>query len=284
MAAKLTQEEITQRLIEDGRGITLVGAYLNADTKTTWRCKNEHEWQSVYSSIKRGNGCPICANEKKKLTTEQINQRLIEDGKGITLVGDYIRALTKTTWQCSMGHKWQATYGDISSGYGCRICSDEKKKLTTDQVRQRLVEDGRGITLLGDYINSYTKTTWQCSRGHQFLSTYSRISQFGGCSRCAKHGFSPDKPGWRYILLFDSSSKPFIKYGITNNLDRRLNEHTRFNGQYQVVYQHQDTDGVLTQLWEKDIKEKYGGKYVSRNECPDGWTETLSPDLLPKLI
>ena len=38
---------------------------LGSHKKVWWRCKNGHEWQSKIENRKVGNGCPICAKEKR---------------------------------------------------------------------------------------------------------------------------------------------------------------------------------------------------------------------------
>jgi hypothetical protein len=37
-----------------------------SNKKVWWKCTEGHEWQAVIYSRNNGNGCPICANEKRK--------------------------------------------------------------------------------------------------------------------------------------------------------------------------------------------------------------------------
>jgi hypothetical protein len=36
--------------------------------------------------------------------------------------------------------------------------------------------------------------------------------------------------------------------------------------------------------WGRNIKQKYGGNFATKEQCPDGYTETLPISLLEELI
>ena len=42
--------------------------------------------------------------------------------------------------------------------------------------------------------------------------------------------------------------------------------------------------GQLALDWENHIKRVYGGRYATKEQCPDGYTETLPIELLENLI
>jgi hypothetical protein len=76
----------------------------------------------------------------------------------------------------------------------------------------------------------------------------------------------------------------FIKYGITNNLEQRLSQHRRYNGKFEINFSQFYNSGKDALNWEKSIKQKHGGSYVTEATMPDGWTETLSIEKLKELI
>ena len=100
-----------------------------------------------------------------------------------------------------------------------------------------------------------------------------------GCPKCAKHGFNPALSAWSYI--FERNN--YIKYGITNNLEQRLKAHRRY-GEFVVHHSVHYENGKFAKDWENNIKVQYGGKYVLKEECPDGYTETLPLEILPSLL
>jgi hypothetical protein len=96
-----------------------------------------------------------------------------------------------------------------------------------------------------------------------------------GCPSCAEYGFNPDKEAYSYLIQFDT----FLKFGITNNINRRLRS-LKKNGKFNIINTKKFIKGSDALLWEKSIKIIFGGKYVNKDICPDGHTETLSLDLL----
>jgi Zn finger protein HypA/HybF involved in hydrogenase expression len=57
--ATVTREEAAKRL--SPRGICIVGDYVNAETKTTFRCREGHHWVTSVEALAKS-GCPQCAN------------------------------------------------------------------------------------------------------------------------------------------------------------------------------------------------------------------------------
>jgi hypothetical protein len=43
---------------------------LNGHTKTTWQCKNDHQWQARYNDIYNGSGCSHCSGKARKTVSE----------------------------------------------------------------------------------------------------------------------------------------------------------------------------------------------------------------------
>lgn len=152
------------------------------------------------------------------------------------------------------------------------------KKLSKEDVNKRI--EGTKISLVGDYINNYTKTVFICANGHTWETIPRHILSGVGCPFCAKTGFKIELPAWVYILIFDT----YIKYGITNDLPRRLSEHKSHNGRYTVGHTKYFDIGSAALSWEKSVKIIFGGRFVTSDICPDGYTETPCVSKLNLLI
>lgn len=122
MPRKLTLEEVNAVL--KPRGFKLLGEYKNGNTKTEFQCSKNHTWFAKFQDIKNSNsGCPHCAG-LIKLTKEDINKKL--EGTGVKLIGQYISSKTKTEFQCSEGHIWEARPGNVCNAKsGCPFCLNE---------------------------------------------------------------------------------------------------------------------------------------------------------------
>lgn len=249
------------------RGITIID---NSNPKTEFQCEFGHSWLASYRSVIKGSGCPYCAGNAP-LSKNVVNDRL--GNRDVKMTGEYINARTKSNFQCSLGHKWLAIPQSIMNGKGCPDCA----KLSNIVINERLFS--RHIQIVGPYVNNYTKADFECELGHIWSAVPNNILNGSGCPLCAVYGFTPSKPAWEYIFIRDN----YLKYGITNYLDKRLNQHRR-NGEIILVHQKYHENGQKALDWENYIKTKIGGKYVTKDICQDGWTETLSLDKLNILL
>lgn len=163
-----------------GRGITLLGEYIDNRTKTLFQCGAGHTWETVPAVIFRGGGCPKCYEQNQPLTREIVNNRIT--GRGITMLGEYLGAHTKTLFQCHEGHTWLARPANILHlDRNCPHCA-QQYPLSKAIVNKRIAD--RGIVMLGDYTNSVTKTLFQCSEGHSWEASPGNIMAGNGCAIC----------------------------------------------------------------------------------------------------
>jgi hypothetical protein len=218
------------------------------------------------------------AKSNKPLTKEIVNQRL--SGREVEMIGDYVNKDTKTLFRCALNHEWLASPNNVMRGNGkcCPYCAGQAP-LSKEIINNRLVLSGKGYSLTGEYVDTSTHTTFECSNGHTWMAKPNNILNGRGCPSCAEYGFNPDKSAWIYVLDFGN----FIKYGISNNLKQRLYRY-RNNGSYKIVFSKIYKNGNIAQKWERDIKNILGGRYVSREIIPDGWTETLSIEMYEQII
>ena len=218
---------------------------------------------------------------RKRYSIEEIKNKLIDNGKDIILVGEYTSNNSKTKFKHTIcGHEWLTSFAIVGRhGCGCPKCQIDKQRLTTAEINKRL--SSKNITMVGNYFNSHTKIEFTHNFcGHQWeAKPCDLLNGDHGCPKCASHGFNKSKPSALYVL----ESNGYIKYGITNNLDQRLNAHRR-NGDITLHFVKHHEDGKYIKQLENDIKQHFGGCYASREMCPDGHTETVSPSSLSNIL
>jgi hypothetical protein len=212
----------------------------------------------------------------KKLSKEIINSRLLVNNSSIEMIGEFRTTREKSLFKCSNGHQFMMKPNHALSGVTCGDC--HRNKLNKTVINDRLL--GRDITMIGEYygVDYYTEFKGIC--GHIWTAKPRKILDGTSCPRCAVYGFRLEKPGYAYVIDFGD----FIKFGIATNLKHRLNEHIRNNGNYTPVITKLFENGADALIWENSIKKIFGGKFVSKERCPDGWTETLSPALLERVV
>ncbi len=210
----------------------------------------------------------------KKLTKDIINARL--ELSGLMLINEYSGALDKATFECQSGHIWQSRVNNVLNGSGCPTCKGGIK-LSEQTIKEKL--SSNGITLVSNYERALSKSLFKCSNGHTWEARVDSVLSGTGCNICQPGGFNASMPAWQYLIKFDT----FIKYGITNNLNRRLAEHKKY-GNFELIQVQHHVSGYSAQAWEQNIKKNYGGKYVTSAVLPNGWTETLPLTMLDTLL
>src|SRR5690606_20396109 len=89
-------------------GICLSNVYKDRNSKLLWKCENNHEWYSSYSSTISGNHwCAKCAGIEKLSIDEARNIAIPRGGNCLSNV--YINGRSKLKWQCSIGHIWESS-------------------------------------------------------------------------------------------------------------------------------------------------------------------------------
>jgi len=158
---------------------------------------------------------------------------------------------------------------------GCPHCA----VWTREEINVKMLDEGRDVEMIDECVSLHTRSTFRCSLGHEWRTAPNNVISGTNCPSCARYGFDVNKSAHSYILLFDD----FIKYGITNNLKTRLAQH-RTAGNFTLIESKRYDTGREALDWELNIKRTHGGNYVSRDQLPNGFTETLHPDKLDLII
>jgi hypothetical protein len=212
----------------------------------------------------------------KRLTKDNINSRLAE--YGIQLVGEYTVSSKNAEFICDKGHAFSAKPNNILTRLRCAVCYDNKTPRTVDEINALLKH--RGIQMTGNYMGYRVNNSFTAICGHSWQATAKNVLSKTGCPYCAIKAFTSNRPAVVYVLEFDT----FMKYGISNNIDRRLMEHNVQNGKNRLVFSKEFSDGAEALRIEKHIKKKFGGKFVSKDRCPNGHTETLALTMIQDVI
>ena len=174
-----TLEEM-QKLAKKRGGKCLSKEYINNKTELAWQCKKGHRWDAMPTHIQQGSWCPICGWQ---MGTLEEMQKLAKKRGGKCLSKGYENRITKLTWQCKEGHRWDAMPTHIKRGQWCPICAGTAPG--TLEEMQEIAKKRGGKCLSKKYINSRAKLTWQCKEGHRWDALPSSIKQGHWCRFCA---------------------------------------------------------------------------------------------------
>lgn len=117
----------------------------------------------------------------RKLTNADVTKKLMP--RGIKLVADVQTQQSRTTFECSKGHQWEAVVKRVLAGTNCPHCAGQFP-LSTETVNKRLAP--RGITMVTEYAGAKTKGTFRCSKGHFWITPPRKVLEGSGCHHCSR--------------------------------------------------------------------------------------------------
>ena len=118
-----------------------------------------------------------------KRSTIQAMQQLAERHGGKCLSDTYFNERSKLLWQCAKGHQWTAAPYTIQRGGWCGRCFTDSRKNTIQEMQETAAARG-GRCLSNIYVNSQSKLTWQCAKGHQWMAAPAHVRNGKWCPHC----------------------------------------------------------------------------------------------------
>jgi hypothetical protein len=117
----------------------------------------------------------------KKLTIGEMRQ-IASERKGKCLSLLYTNANSKLLWECENGHQWEAVPGSIKRGRWCPNCAG--KHISIDDVKKFSASKG-GKCLSEKYSGCEQLLLFECGKGHQWKTSWSKIKIGHWCHICA---------------------------------------------------------------------------------------------------
>jgi hypothetical protein len=174
------------------KGLCLSSKYEDSDSILRWECEFGHKWTASYFSVLNNRTwCPHLECKGKKISKSLLKtsiddlKKFAKEKSGRCLSKSYSNQLMKYLWECSSGHRWEASWGNISQGKWCAICAGVAP-LSIDDVRNDA--KSLGLSLISkDYINNRTHVKVKCDVcAYQFPVLPSNIRHHeSGCPRCS---------------------------------------------------------------------------------------------------
>lgn len=164
-------------------GFCLSNTYASWPEKIRWQCSEGHIWEAMFANIAQGRWCPTCYRLRRDLTLESL-QNLAQARGGSCLSKKCIGAIQKHSWQCSEGHKWEATPTCISQGRWCPTCARIRRSSTLESL-QHLARDRGGELLSKASLGALKHHLWKCSQGHIWEATPNHVKHGAWCPTCS---------------------------------------------------------------------------------------------------
>jgi len=115
-------------------------------------------------------------------------KKYVKAKKGKLLSKAYLGANQKVQLQCGKAHVWFATPSSLlNNRTWCLVCSGGKKKSIDEMKKLALTRGGKCLST--EYVSARKKLEWECSNGHRFQNSASKVLGGQWCRLCgiAKH-------------------------------------------------------------------------------------------------
>jgi hypothetical protein len=203
-----THPELAKQWFTEKNGDYTIDEFTPGSSKKFWwKCdlNSNHQWETtIYNRTKRGQGCPICANEKRKPRNPPLTQThplLVKQWhqikNGSLVPNESIRASRKIWWKCDKGedHEWEATIQKRKGGQGCPICKGLKVVQSNsfafkfpDLIRELHPTKNHDLDPNKLYYQSTKRVWWKCDKGedHEWITSINKRTERGqGCPVCS---------------------------------------------------------------------------------------------------
>lgn len=109
--------------------IRICSKYQRAFEKVDCECSIcNHKWSATPDSLRRGEGCPKCANNIRK-TQEEFAAEAKKAIPSLVVLGEYINSGTPILCRCgTCGYEWKPFPVAVLRGHGCPNCAGNRKK------------------------------------------------------------------------------------------------------------------------------------------------------------
>ena len=275
-------------------------AYLTQHDKCEVTCIKHSNtyWQQAQSLMLGGIGCIYCLKELKSKNTVsnledfllKFNTKFPDNGLDFTKA-KYEKASVHIDVTCKLGHDFKVKPNNLMSGHGCPSCYNIRKGHLHNKGRESYIMKFREVH--GDFYDYSTVTEFKnckhkvivtCPSHGEFSITPDNHVQGKACPLCGGNGFQPQNPATFYILRV---SEDVIKFGITNNIERRLKELSRKSSfDITVLYSFKFDDGYTALNIENRVyKDKsIVRSVVSKADMKEGYVETTYASNLSKIL
>ncbi|WP_143040743.1 hypothetical protein [Paraburkholderia caballeronis] len=143
-----------------------------------------HRWEAPPATIRAGHWCSQCWYLRQRDTLERMQEIAASRG-GLCLSDEYVNQRQPLRWRCAHGHEWESPAA-IVKGHWCQHCQRENSRTSIERMREIATERG-GLCLSERYVNAGSYLQWQCTHGHIWDATATKIQQGQWCPYCSGH-------------------------------------------------------------------------------------------------
>jgi hypothetical protein len=182
------------RVIAEANGSRCLSSdYKNKYSVMTFQCiKCSRIWDTMFSSVLHGSGCPDCgllsiADTLKKYSLEDCQKMAINFG-GKCLATSFETSHTMMPWECSLGHHFNMRLFQLMDGYWCPTCYHNSEARFDHSLKecQEVAASKGGECLSTHYLGTDKLMQWRCNiHGIEWTAQFHGILFGNWCPKCA---------------------------------------------------------------------------------------------------
>ncbi len=189
----ISAEKFQQELNNLGNGeYKLLSEYKNTTTHVTIKHKTcGYMWTVQPRSFLQGSRCPICMNNKRRLTHESFIAKLEQKKPGeYKVISKYVDYNTNIKAMCKKcGEVIDQLPGNfLQKGRECKGCAREEKRLSRERAFKAKLNNalGEGYELVSKYENSISavEIKHSCGFAYEVLPVTITQHKYGKCPEC----------------------------------------------------------------------------------------------------
>jgi len=258
--------------------------------------------KDMYSFL-AGRRCEKCSRKRqadsqrkdKEYYIKQItDQCKIDNSTFLGFIGNFNGYTSKFKVLCCNGHEYTTTMNNfVTHKKRCSVCRGGvalSVQEYTNRIRKICKDKNISfINFCGEWNGSRTKLKLSCHNNHMWVTSIASVFGGSACPSCAEYGYRPSKRGVLYIQkLIKENLFVGVKFGITNTTTQKRMKQQNRKSQFdhEIFYELTLQDGQKILDLENKIKEAMKGKtsYISKEDMPDGYTETVAPSELSTIM
>jgi hypothetical protein len=173
-------------------GVCLSEVYTGTHARYRFRCRHDHEWETLGKNILRGDWCSPCAVAASLAADGLVRLQHVAAAKGGVCLSDtYTGTNARYRFRCRHGHEWEATSANILTGRWCQRCANaattKTLMLQDGLARLQQAAAARGGQCLSDTYSGYAaRYRFRCAKGHEWTSRGLGVLADGQwCAKCA---------------------------------------------------------------------------------------------------
>lgn len=284
-----------------------VGNFLGQHTKICLSCEEDHYWESTsVNNFIKGKGCPVCYYNNKSKDTQIIDnifsKGLFKADTVFTRLESRDNSGNKMFWkyECPVCSNDEYVKAGVCSGIfyanqrnllagklSCRCTTSFRwtKEQYEYRIKKKMLESkttDKFVGFVDGFKNAKSKFTRFCKTHGDYETTlHGYLSGNSQCPQCANRTQQE-----AYVnFIKDNVNLKALKFGIAKDSTHRLNEQnhrSKFIVQQYSVWTFPDVKSCKAA--EKFIKQNLKCKVLTKEEMPDGYTETTSVENLKEII